>query len=80
MYSEPCDTYKMERFEKIGNAHEPLTVFGKKFIWYICDHVLNASLYSDLNCILFELGFQGSPHPDKRYSLTSLEDAFDFAV
>ena len=46
----------------------------------ICDHVLNASLYSDLNCILFELGFQGSPHPDKGYNLTSLEDAFDFAV
>ena len=55
-------------------------LFSEKNSSEIFDHVLNASLYNDLNCILFELGFQGSPHPDKGYNLTSLEDAFGFAV
>ena len=31
-YSEPCQTSKMERFEKIVNSFHLLTVFAKRFI------------------------------------------------
>ena len=34
-YSEPCQTYKMERFTKIVKGEKPLTIFEKRSILYV---------------------------------------------
>ena len=40
-YSEPCQKFKMERFVKIVNHFQPLTIFAKRFIldmWGGCEY------------------------------------------
>ena len=42
IYSEPCQTSKLELFAKIVNGVQPLTIFAKIFIIDVSEWVLNA--------------------------------------
>ena len=47
-YSEHCQTFKMERSEKIVEGFEPLTIFTKRSIldvWQCSEYVFTADTY-----------------------------------